>query len=74
MLQHYGLRGQAINPTKAHENGAAEQSHRQFKRALAQTLLLRGSRDFAQRTDSAQFVRQGFGQLHSGRQQRLAED
>lgn len=74
LLQHYGLRGQAINPTKAHENGDAEQSHRQFKRALDQALLLRGSRDFPSRPDYTALVRQVFGQLNSGRQQRLAEE
>jgi hypothetical protein len=49
LLRHYGLQGQAINPTKSHENGDVEQSHRQFKRALGQALMLRGSRDFAGR-------------------------
>jgi hypothetical protein len=74
LLQHYGLQGQAINPTKAHENGDAEQSHRQCKRALDQALLLRGSRDFPSRADYTAFLRQVFGQLNSGRQQRLAEE
>jgi hypothetical protein len=49
LLQHYGLQGQAINARKAQENGDVEQSHNQFKRALEQALLLRGSRDFASR-------------------------
>ena len=31
------------------ENGDVEQSHRQFKRAVDQALMLRGSRDFASR-------------------------
>src|SRR5262249_22165113 len=46
LLRHYGLAGQAIQAGQAHENGDVEQSHRQFKRALDQALLLRGSRDF----------------------------
>lgn len=50
LLQHYGLQGPSINPTKSHENGDVEPSHRQFKRALDQALLLRGSRDFASRS------------------------
>jgi hypothetical protein len=41
LLRHYGLQGQSINPTKSHENGDGEQSHRQFKRALDQALMLR---------------------------------
>jgi hypothetical protein len=74
LLKHYGLQGHAINPTKSHENGDVEQSHRQFKRALEQALLLRGSRDFAQRQDYQVFLQQLFAQLNSGRQQRLAEE
>jgi len=34
LLRHYGLQGQAIQAGKANENGDAEQSHHQFKRAL----------------------------------------
>jgi hypothetical protein len=74
LLTHYGLRGQAINARKAHENGDCEQSHHQFKRALEQALLLRGSRDFASRDAYAGFLRQLFGQRNAGRQARLAEE
>jgi hypothetical protein len=74
LLEHYGLKGQAIQAGKANENGDAEQSHHQFKRALGQALLLRGSRDFAGRDDYWAFVRQVFGQLNAGRRQRLAEE
>jgi len=40
---------QALQAGKGNENGDGEQSHRQFKRTLDQTLMLRGSRDFASR-------------------------
>src|SRR5262245_53734992 len=66
LLRHYGLQGQAINPRKSHENGDAEQSHHQFKRALDQTLMLRGSRDFASRTNYEAFLRQLFMQRNQG--------
>ena len=36
---------------RRNENGDVEQSHRRFKRALDQALMLRGSRDFASRGD-----------------------
>ena len=49
LLTHYGLQAQAIQAGKGNENGDVEQSHRQFKRTLDQTLMLRGSRDFASR-------------------------
>jgi hypothetical protein len=74
LLQPYGLQGQASHPTKAHEHGDVEQSHRQFKRALEQALLRRGSRDVTDRAAYPEFVRQLFAQLNSGRQQRLAEE
>src|SRR5215470_8386518 len=74
LLRHYGLQGQAIQAAQAHENGDVEQSHRQFKRALDQALLLRGSRDFASRPAYEAFLRQLFGQLNANRQGRLAEE
>jgi hypothetical protein len=74
LLRHYGLKGQVTNPYSGHENGDAEQSHHRFKRALDQALMLRGSRDFTQRSDYEAFLRQLFTQLNVGRQQRLAEE
>ena len=74
LLEHYGLRGQAINPTRSHENGDVEQSHHRFKRALDQALLLRGSRDFASRADYTAFVRALFAQRNRGRLGRLKEE
>lgn len=74
LLRHYGLSGQAIQAGHANENGDVEQSHRQFKRALDQALLLRGGRDFASREEYAAFVHRLFAQNNSGRRQRLAEE
>jgi len=74
LLRHYGLEAQAIQAGKGNENGDVEQSHRQFKRAVEQALLLRGSRDFASRGAYEAFLRQLFAQLNAGRQQHLAEE
>jgi hypothetical protein len=74
LLRHYDLQGQAIQAGKSNENGDAEQSHWQFKRALEQALLLRGSRDFAGRAAYAEFLNRLFDQQNAGRQQRLAEE
>ena len=74
LLKHYGLQGQAINPTKSHENGDVEQSHRQFKRALDQALMLRGSRDFSDRAAYETFLQQLFAQRNEGRRVRLLEE
>lgn len=74
LLTHYGLQAQAIQAGKGNENGDVEQSHRQFKRALDQALMLRGSRDFVSRDAYEAFVRQRFEQCNAGRRARLAEE
>ncbi len=57
LLRHYGVAAEATNAACAHENGDCEQAHRRFKEAVAQALLLRGSRDFPSREAYWQFVR-----------------
>jgi hypothetical protein len=74
LLRHYGLQGQAIQAARANENGDVEQSHRQFKRALDQALMLRGSRDFETRPAYEAFLRQLFERLNANRRGRLAEE
>ena len=46
VLDHYGLRSTRISPGASHENGVVEQAHERLKSRLAQTLVVRGSRDF----------------------------
>jgi len=46
LCAHYGMTPTRNNPGIAHENGAIESPHRHLKAALADALLLRGSRDF----------------------------
>ena len=43
---HYGMVATRNNPGVAHENGSIESAHGHLKRALADALLLRASRDF----------------------------
>jgi hypothetical protein len=74
LLQHYGLQAQAIQAGKGNENGDVEQSHHQFKRALAQALMLRGSRDFPGRDAYEAYLRQLWEQCNAARQIRLAEE
>jgi transposase len=74
LLAHYGLRGQKTQPGKAHENGDVEQSHHRYKRAVDQALLLRGSRDFANREEYEVFLQRLVEQRNGGRQARLAEE
>jgi hypothetical protein len=74
LLAHYGLAGEHIQPGKAHENGDVEQRHHRFKVALDQALMLRGSRDFADREAYARFLRELFAQLNAPRQGRLGAE
>jgi hypothetical protein len=74
LLAHYGLKAQAINARQAHENGDAEQSHNRFKTAVDQALMLRGSRDFVDRTDYEGFLRKLQARRNSTRTERFSED
>jgi len=47
LIAHYGMEPTRNNPGVAHENGAIESAHGHLKKAVADALLLRGSRDFS---------------------------
>jgi hypothetical protein len=56
LMDHYGLEKERIQARKAHENGDVETSHRHFKDAVDQALMLRGSRDFESRAGYSKFL------------------
>ena len=74
LMRYYGVKPQHTNPVSPNENGDAEQSHHRFKRAVKQTLLLRGSRDFGSLAEYAQFLKALFAQRNAGRRARVAEE
>jgi len=74
LLAHYGLKPHAINARQAHENGDVEQSHNRFKTAVDQALMLRGSRDFEDRTDYERFLRKVLSGRNGARTERFAAD
>jgi len=74
LLDHYGLHGEKIQAGRPNENGDVEQSHHRIKQALDQSLMLRGSRDFAGRDEYEAYVRSIFDQVNRGRVDRLAEE
>ena len=74
LLRHYGLQGQKTQAASPHENGDVEQRHHRFKRAVEQSLMLRGSRDFSCRDAYTGFLRKLCDQLNAGRRERLAEE
>ena len=74
LLDHYGLKGCKTNPDSPHENGDVEQRHYRFKKAVDQALLLRGNRNFVDRREYDQFLRNLFKQLNSGRRKRFLQE
>jgi hypothetical protein len=74
LLDHYGLQAQAIQPRQAHENGDVEQSHYRFKQAVDQALMLRGSREFANRGAYEAFLRKVMAGRNANRRERFAEE
>lgn len=74
LLNHYGLKGQKTQPESPNENGDVEQRHYRLKKALEQSLMLRGRSDFFSRQDYAVFLGKLFAQLNAGRKDRLAEE
>ena len=71
LLRHYKMTGQKIQAGKANENGDVEQRHYRLKRAVDQSLLLRGSRDFPSVNEYKEFVGSLVTQLNTGRRERL---
>jgi len=59
-MAHYGVEADRNTPGRAHENGSVEQAHYRFKNAVEQALLVRGTRDFADRASYESFLRQIF--------------
>jgi hypothetical protein len=74
LLDHYGLQGDKTQAESPNENGDIEQRHYRFKKAVEQSLMLRGSRDFACRQDYGEFLGKLFVQLNAGRLERFKEE
>lgn len=74
LMAHYGLEAERIQAGRPNENGDVEQGHHQLRRALDQSLMLRGSRDFASLEEYADFLSRMFDQLNAGRKKRFQEE
>lgn len=73
VLDHYGAVSTRIRPGHANENGIVEKGHDLVKSAVAQALVLRGSRDFASVEEYERFVRSVVERkLNQGASQKLA--
>ena len=74
VLAHYGLCSTRIHPGRSHENGVVEQAHHRLKSALAQALVIRGSRDFETLEQYVAFVQAVVARLNRPSLTRLAEE
>ena len=74
LMDHYGLEKERIQARQANENGDVESSHRHFKAAVDQALMLRGSRDFESREGYAKFLGDLLRQRNLGRATRLQSE
>jgi len=74
LVDHYGTTPCKTNPSSPNENGDVEQRNYRFKKAVDQALLLRGSRNFENRTEYELFLCKLFIQLNAGRNKRFMEE
>lgn len=74
LLAHYKLKGQKIQAGKGNENGDVEQSHHRLKRAVKQSLMIRGSSDFSSREEYEQFISKIMKKKNASRQERFNEE
>ena len=74
LVDHYGTTACRTNPNSPNENGDVEQRNYRFKKAVDQALLLRGNRNFDNRTSYEEFLRKLFVQLNAGRKKRFMEE
>ena len=65
LCEHYGLRASRNNLGQSHENGSIESRQGSLKKALAQALLLRGTRDFAELQAYEHFVAETVRRLNT---------
>ncbi len=73
-MAHYGIAPTRNNPGVSHENGSVEKSHDTLKKAVEQSLLLRGDRDFITQEIYIQFVENIVAGRNAYRLERLADE
>src|SRR5215472_2263446 len=71
LCAHYGMTPTRNNPGLAHENGAIESAHGHLKQAVADALLLRGSREFDTLEAYRRFLDELVGRRNARNRKRL---
>ena len=74
LLNYYNIKLRRTNPSSPNENGDIEQRHYRFKRALDQSLMIRGNRNFETQAEYKKYLKNLFIQLNTGRRDKLDEE
>ena len=74
MMRHFGMTPRTIEVGAKEQNGDVEAGHRALKRRLEQALLIRGSRDFADRDAWQAFVDEQLRKANRRRGPRVGEE
>ena len=74
LVAHYGMEPTRNNPGVAHENGSIESAHGHLKKADADALLLRGSRDFTDLAMYRRFVDEIVGRRNAHSRKRIESE
>jgi len=74
LAKHYGFESSKTNPASPHENGDVEKSNDLFKKAVDQSLIIRGSRDFDTIEQYKQFLQKIIDRMNQNCHKRFAEE
>ena len=74
LMRHYRMKPTRNWPGNSHENGDIEQAHYRLKERIGQGLLLRGSLDFADRSEYANFLTTVVESRNLSRSKRLEQE
>jgi len=74
LASHYGFKSSKTNPASPHENGDVEKSNDLFKKAVDQSLIIRGSRDFDTLEEYEKFLQRIIDRMNQNCHKRFAEE
>ncbi len=74
LSSHYGFESSKTNPASPHENGDVERSNGLFKKAVDQSLIIRGSRDFDTVEQYRQFLQKIIDGMNQNCHKRFGEE
>ena len=74
LADHYGFESSKTNPASPHENGDVEKSNDLLKKAVDQSLIIRGSRDFDSVEAYERFLQKIIDRMNQNCHKRFAEE